>query len=139
MRNQPLNQQTPLRGSFCYNKNSTLTSPPSRNDDRMKEKIDNSEFSNANHNEVDTWLEDIRDYDNPLIGVNVYSFDALLGKLFTTFELLGLPERQGSALKGSVRKMAWEWYDKHLPNPSGLASPSLQARRAANINVKDIM
>lgn len=92
-----------------------------------------SVLSNENHNEVDTWKEDIADYNNPLIGVNVYSFDELLGDLFTTFELLGLPERQGQALKGTVRKMGWKWYDKHLPNPHGLMSPSMQARRAAQI------
>lgn len=87
---------------------------------------------------VDTWLKDIRDYDNPSIGVNVDSFDNFLGKLFMTFELLGLPDRQGKALRGSVRKMAWEWYDRHLPNPSGLSSPSLQARRLRQIDSTDI-
>lgn len=81
----------------------------------------------------DTWSDDIRDYDNPLIGVNVQSFDHLLGKLFTHFELLGLPDRQAKALRSSVRTMSWEWFDHHLPNPSGLASPSLQGRRAAGI------
>lgn len=85
------------------------------------------------HTTVDTWLDNIQDYDNPLIGVNVESFDELLGKLFTNFELLGLPERQGKALTGSVRRMAWEWFDRHLPNPSGLASPSMQARRSRGI------
>ena len=89
-------------------------------------------------NVVDTWLEDIRNYDDPRIGVNVYSFDELLGKLFVNFELLGLPERQAKALTGSVRRMAWEWYDKHLPNPQGLASPSMQARRAAGIEIGDL-
>jgi len=89
------------------------------------------------HTTPDTWLDDIQDYDNPLIAVNVDSFDYFLGKLFTTFELLGLPDRQGKALKGSVRKMAWEWYDKHLPNPHGLAYPSLQARRARQIDSTD--
>lgn len=78
---------------------------------------------------VDTWNEEIRDFDNPLIGVNVHSFDDFLGKLFMYFELLGLPDRQAKALTSSVRRMAWEWYDRHLPNPTGLASPSLQARR----------
>lgn len=87
-------------------------------------------------NAVDTWNEDLRDYDNPLIGVNVFSFDDFLGKLFTSFELLGLPDRQAKALTSSVRRMAWEWYDKHLPNPSGLMSPSLQARRALNSHKK---
>lgn len=81
----------------------------------------------------DNWLEDIRDYDNPLILVNVQSYDFLLGKLFTHFELLGLPDRQAKALRSSVRTMAWEWFDHHLPNPSGLASPSMQGRRAAGI------
>lgn len=85
------------------------------------------------HKIPDTWEEDIKDYDNPLIGVNVYSFDGLLGKLFTHFELLGLPDRQAKALRSSTRQMAWEWFDHHLPNPSGLASPSLQGRRAAGI------
>src|SRR5215813_13832524 len=85
------------------------------------------------YKKVDTWEDDIRDYDNPLIGVNVFSFDALLGKLFTHFELLGLPDRQAKALRSSTRQMAWEWFDHHLPNPSGLASPSLQGRRVAGI------
>lgn len=99
-----------------------------------------SEFvpMNDEYHKVDTWLDEIRDYNNPLIGVNVFSFDEFLGKLFTTFELLGLPDRQGKALKGSVRKMAWDWYDKHLPNPQGYASPSLQARRAAQIENTDV-
>jgi hypothetical protein len=35
--------------------------------------------------------------------------------------------------------MSWEWYDKHLPNPSGLASPSLQARRLRQIDSSDII
>jgi hypothetical protein len=118
---------------FCYNKNSTLTSPPSteRWIDRMNVP---EEFK-----KVDTWEDDIKDYDNPLIGVNVDSFDELLGKLFTTFELLGLPDRQGKALRSTIRKMSWEWYDKHLPNPSGLASPSLQARRLRQIDSSDII
>ena len=80
-------------------------------------------------NAVDTWNKEIRDFNNPLIGVNVPSFDDFLAKLFTNFELLGLPERQAKALTSSVRRMGWEWYDKHLPNPTGLASPSRQARR----------
>lgn len=84
---------------------------------------------NAIHTTPDTWLEEIQDYDNPLIGVNVFSFDDLLAKLFINFELLGLPDRQAQALKSSVRRMGWEWFDRHLPNPRGLASPSLQARR----------
>ena len=83
---------------------------------------------------VDTWQDDLRDYNNPLIGVNIESFDDFLGKLFANFELLGLPDRQAKALVGSVRRMAWEWYDKHLPNPSGLASPSMQARRESGID-----
>lgn len=87
----------------------------------------------ALHTIPDTWLDDIQDYDNPLIGVNVQSFDYLLGKLFTHFELLGLSERQALALRSSVRQMAWEWFNTHLPNPSGLADPSLQARRTAGI------
>jgi len=84
----------------------------------------------AIHTTPDTWLEEIQDYDNPLIGVNVPSFDDLLSKLFINFELLGLPDRQAQALKSSVRRMGWEWFDHHLPNPRGLASPSLQARRS---------
>lgn len=86
-------------------------------------------------NAVDTWQKDIRDYNNPLIGVNVASFDDLLKKLFVNFELLGLPERQAKALTASVRRMGWEWYDHHLPNPNGLASPTYQARRAMGIKV----
>lgn len=86
---------------------------------------------------VDTWEDDIRDYDNPLIGVNVDSFDFLLGKMFLTFELLGLPDRQAKALKATIRRTGWEWYDNHLPNPSGLASPSLQARRLRQIDNSD--
>lgn len=85
-------------------------------------------------NAVDTWQKDIRDYNNPLIGVNVESFDELLGKLFVNFELLGLPERQAKALTSSVRRMGWEWFDKHLPNPNGYSSPSLQARRERGID-----
>lgn len=82
---------------------------------------------------VDTWLVDIQDYDNPVIGVNVQSFDELLGRLFTHFELLGLTDRQRIALTSSVRQMGWAWFDNHLPNPNGLAYPSLQGRRAAGI------
>lgn len=98
---------------------------------------DTPEMADEFH-KVDTWLDDIRDYNNPSIGVNVDSFDAFLGDLFTTFELLGLPDRQAKALKGSVRRMAWKWYDRHLPNPNGLASPSLQARRSRQIDSTDI-
>jgi hypothetical protein len=87
---------------------------------------------------VDTWQKDIADYRNPTIGANVDSFDELLGKLFVNFELLGLPERQAKALTGSVRRMGWEWFDRHLPNPSGLASPSLQARRERGIDKSEV-
>lgn len=87
---------------------------------------------------VDTWLDEIQDYDNPMIGVNVHSFDGFLGELFMQFELLGLPDRQAKALRSSVRRMAWKWYDRHLPNPNGLASPSLQARRLARIDSTDV-
>lgn len=86
---------------------------------------------------VDTWNDEIRDFNNPLIGVNVPSFDGFLAELFTQFELLGLPDRQAKALTSSVRKMAWKWYDRHLPNPTGLASPSRQARRNLGKKIED--
>jgi hypothetical protein len=82
---------------------------------------------------ADTFREDIADYDNPLAGVNVQSFDYFLGKLFTHFELLGLPERQALALRSSTRQVAWDWYDNLLPNPNGLASVSMQARKNQGI------
>lgn len=77
--------------------------------------------------------EDIKDYDNPIIEVDVKSFDYLIGKLFSQLELLGLPDRQAQAYRSSVRRMFWEWYNNHLPNPHGLSDPSLQGRRAQGL------
>lgn len=82
---------------------------------------------------VDTYADNIADYDNPKIGVTVSSFDYLIGKLFNHTELLGLPERQLSAYKGSVRDMFWDWFNDQLPNPHALADPSRQGRIAQGI------
>jgi hypothetical protein len=65
--------------------------------------------------------------------IDVISFDALIGRLFTHVELLGLTDRQLSALKATVRGMCWEWYNGHLDNESGYADPSHAARVEAGI------
>lgn len=77
--------------------------------------------------------EEPMDYDNPKAAVTVESLDYLIGRLFTHTELLGLPDRQLKAYQSTVRKMFWEWYNNHLPNPSGLVDISHQARVRAGI------
>jgi len=77
---------------------------------------------------------DITDYGHPIANVNVESLDYFIGQLFQQTELLGLPERQGGAFKSIVRDMFWKWYNNHLPNPTGLADPSHQARVRAGID-----
>lgn len=67
------------------------------------------------------------------IVVNVSGFDYLIGELFTHVELLGLPDRQLSALKSTTRKMFWDWYNNHMDNEIGLADPSRQWRVEAGI------
>lgn len=70
----------------------------------------------------------IRDYDNPQAQVGVLQMDYLIGQVFTHSELLGLTDRQLSAYKKTLRDMFWDWYNSQLPNPSGLADISHQAR-----------
>lgn len=84
----------------------------------------------------DTGEKDIKDYDNPVIGIGVLEFDYLIGKLFNHAELLGLPERQLAAYRSSVRDMFWEWFNTWLPNPKGLADVSYQARVAQGVEPK---
>ena len=82
-------------------------------------------------NTYDCW--EIEDYDNPVAGITVGSVDTLIGRIFLHTELLGLPERQLNAYKKVVRDNFWEWYNNNLPNPTGLADVSHQARVAQGI------
>lgn len=65
--------------------------------------------------------------------INVTTFDTLIGRLFTHMELLGLTDRQLSALKATTRGMFWEWYNGHLDNEHGYADPSHAARVEAGL------
>lgn len=73
--------------------------------------------------------EQIEDFNNPIAKVSVNNLDYLIGEIFLQTELLGLPERQHQAYKKIVRAKFWEWYNGHLPNRTGLADPSYQARQ----------
>lgn len=79
-------------------------------------------------------VDDMEDYDHPIANVTVESLDYFIGQVFTHTELLGLPERQLKAFRSTLRDMFWKWYNNHLPNPSGLADPSHQARVRAGID-----
>lgn len=72
-------------------------------------------------------------YEKAKITIGVENFDWLIGQVFTHVELLGLPDRQLTAYKSSLRKMCWEWYNQFVNNPQGLADPSHQARISAGI------
>jgi len=82
-------------------------------------------------NTYDSW--EIADYDNPVAGITVANVDNLIGKLFIQTELLNLPERQYNAYKKIVRELFWEWFNSNLPNPTGLADVSHQARVSQGI------
>lgn len=89
-------------------------------------------MTETKHNPIDD-----KPMENPYTGnitVGVANFDYLIGDVFTHFELLGLTDRQLSALKKTTREMFWNWYNSHLPNPMGLADPSKQAREEVGLN-----
>lgn len=76
-------------------------------------------------------LSDAR-YD-PTIKVGVESVNHLLGKILTQAEILGLGESQYQAYRSTLKEMVWDWYNRHMNNPSGYADPSRQARVEAGI------
>jgi hypothetical protein len=69
--------------------------------------------------------------------IRVDQFDYLIGKVFRHLELLGLTDRQLTALKASLREMFWDWYNSYVDNPSGYADPSKHARVEAGIEPRD--
>lgn len=74
-------------------------------------------------------LEDIEDYNNPIVEIGVGNVDYLISEIFLQTEILGLPERQLGAYKKIVRRQFWSWFNGNLPNPHNLADPSSQARQ----------
>lgn len=65
--------------------------------------------------------------------IGVVDVNYLLGQLLTQAEILGLPERQWKAYRGTISRMLWQWYNDNLENPTGLVDPSRQARVEAGI------
>jgi len=98
---------------------------PNTIDERNVQEIDTPD------NTYDSW--EIADYNNPIAGIAVGSVDHLIGEVFLQTELLGLPERQLSAYKKLIRRKFWDWFNSNLPNPTGLADVSHQARLSQGI------
>lgn len=67
--------------------------------------------------------------------IRVDQFDYFIGEVFLQLELLGLGDRQIAALKSSLRKVFWDFYNSYVENTAGLVDPSKQARIDAGIEV----
>lgn len=98
----------------------------------MKRKKDNQGVPFGTSDDSKLVTDEI-DYQHAKITIGVENFDYLIGLIFTHVELLGLPDRQLSAYKSSLRKLGWEWYNRFVDNPHGFSDPSHQARVSAGV------